>query len=85
MLVFLTLILPTLIWFHIVSSCFAVDIVVDDGDTLALNCSSFAAAVKEEVVDHDADVGKMILQTMAFFVPKEAGEACILEEALECI
>ena len=72
--------------FRIFASYFAaVGIVVVDGDTLAQSCSFFVAVVvKEEVVAHD-DVGKMILQTMVFFVPKEAGEACILEEALECI
>lgn len=81
MLVFPTLILQKLIWFHNVSSYFVVGIVVGD-DKLALNYSFFA--VLEEVVGHDG-VGKMILQIVVFFVPKEAGEAYTLEEALECI
>lgn len=77
-----TLILQKLILFHNVSSYFAVGIVVGDG-TLDLNYSFFAVQ-QEEVVGHDG-VGKMILQTVVVFVPKEAGEAYTLEEALECI
>ena len=62
--------------FHLVThACFKAMLFLGSGSVIH---------AMEEVVGHDG-VGKMILQIVVFFVPKEAGEAYTLEEALECI